>query len=334
MSPARQTPARPYTRVVTASLPADVQAVFGRFITTEYTTVDAGGQPITWPVTPYYVTGAPRIDVTTGLGYPKKAHDARANPKVALLFSEPHGSGLQSPPMVLVQGAAQVDDADLEANRQRYARESIEKLPATAKLHPPAPIQKLMGWYYTRIYVHVRPERIYVWDGGDIATEPHLYDTHMDEVRSGHSEEPESFHAAPAGGATAWDARITELGQRYRTAVLSIVCPDGFPFTVRVPVSIDQGSHLIRIGAEPVGVPLQPGLACLTAHIHGEQFTWQHNFQVRGDLVSTDGGWAIVPHRLIGGFEVPRSRIEMFKSNAKKVRRFRRIARQELARRG
>lgn len=319
---------------MTASLPGQVQAVFDRFITTEYTTIDAAGQPITWPVTPYYTTGAPCIDVTTGLGYPKKAGDARANPKVALLFSEPYGSGLASPPMVLVQGCAQVDDVDLEANRRRYARESLEKLPATAKLHPPAPIQKLMGWYYTRIYVHVRPERVYIWERGNIGTQPQLFDTHMEEIRSGRSEEPESFHAQPAGGATAWDERITELGQRYQTAVLSIVSPDGFPFAVRVPVSVDHAARQIRVEAEPVGLPLQPGLACLTAHAHGEHFTWQQNFQVRGDLVATEAGWAIVPHRLVGGFELPRSRIEMFRSNGRKVRRFGRIAKQELAKRG
>ena len=49
---------------MTSSLPQEIQAVFDRFITTEYTTVDAGGQPITWPLTPYYSPGAPCIDVT------------------------------------------------------------------------------------------------------------------------------------------------------------------------------------------------------------------------------------------------------------------------------
>ena len=34
---------------MTATLPADVQQVFDRFITTEFTTVDGRGQPITWP---------------------------------------------------------------------------------------------------------------------------------------------------------------------------------------------------------------------------------------------------------------------------------------------
>src|SRR5947209_17642581 len=77
---------------MTGSLPPDVQSTFERFITTELTTIDRRGQPITWPVTPYYRTGAPCIDVTTGLGYPKKAKDAQANPLVALLFSDPTGS--------------------------------------------------------------------------------------------------------------------------------------------------------------------------------------------------------------------------------------------------
>ena len=157
---------------MTASLPDEVQAVFDRFITTELTTINRAGQPITWPVTPYYSLGDPCIDVTTGLGYPKKANDARANPLVSLLFSDPTGSGLHDAPMVLIQGTADVDDRDLEANRMRYERESIEKLPGTASLQPPDPLKRMLAWYYTRIYIHVRPERVYVWPRGDIAVEP------------------------------------------------------------------------------------------------------------------------------------------------------------------
>jgi hypothetical protein len=235
--------------------------------------------------------------------------------------------------MVLVQGSADVDDRDLEANRERYACESIEKLPATAKLHPPAPLRRLLSWYYTRIYVHVRPERVYVWPRGDLAAEPQLYDAHMEEVRSGHSQEPGRFHADPAVGASAWDRRIKELGTRYPTAVLSIVSPDGFPFSIRVPVRVDEADRWVRIEGDLTGVPLQPGLACLTAHVHAEDFTWQQNFQVRGDLVFVEGGWALIPRRLVGGFEIPRSRLETLRANAPKARRFRRIAKREMARR-
>jgi hypothetical protein len=119
-------------------------------VTTEYTTIDGRGRPITWPVTPYYGAGGPCIDVTTGIAYPKKANDARANPRAALLFSDPTGSGLERPPTVLVQGTAQVDDRDLEANRRRYERETVAKLP-DANVLPPAPVRRFFLWYFARI---------------------------------------------------------------------------------------------------------------------------------------------------------------------------------------
>jgi hypothetical protein len=318
---------------VTASLPEEVQAVFDRFITTELTTVDGNGQPITWPVTPYYTRGGPCIDVTTGLGYPKKANDARANPLVGLLFSDPTGCGLSDPPMVLVQGSAEVNDHDLEANRQRYARESLEKLPGIKPLTPPAPIRRMLSWYYTRIYIHIRPERVYVWPGGESSLpEPRLFDAHLEEVRSGHSEEPERFDSDPAGGATSWHPRLAELGTVYPTAVVSIVSPDGFPFSVRVPVAIDEAARWIRLEGELTGMPLRPGLACLTAHLHGDTFSWQQNFQVRGDLVFAEDKWVVMPRRVVGGFEVPRSKLATLRMNAAKARRFRRTAKRELAR--
>jgi Pyridoxamine 5'-phosphate oxidase len=319
---------------VTASLPADVQAVFDRFITTELTTVDPAGQPITWPVTPYYHRGDSCIDVTTGLGYPKKANDARANPLVALLFSDPTGSGLPDAPTVLVQGSADVDDRDLDANRRRYAHESLEKIPGLRRRDPPDALKRFLSWYYTRIYIHIRPERVYVWRAAD--AEPELFDTHMEEVRSGHSEEPARFHAAPEGGATKWHPRLNELGTTYKTAVLSIVCPDGFPFAMRVSVRAHQADHLIRIDAVPDGTPLQPGLACLTAHSHDPSFGTMQNFQVRGDLVLSDrdGAWALIPHKLVGGLEAPGSRLALIRANAGKAVRFRRTAKRELARRG
>jgi hypothetical protein len=322
------------TNRVTATLPEEVQRVFERFVTTEYTTIDGRGQPITWPVTPYYSPGDPCIDVTTGLGYPKKAEDAETNPKVGLLFSDPTGSEVESPPQVLVQGTAEVDDRDLKANRERYVRESGEKLPGSKEMLPPKPIRGLFNWYFTRLYVHVRPERVYVWADGDASREPRLLDARLEEVRSGHDEEPHEGHVDTEGGDPAWDERIDELGDRYPTAVLSIVAPDGFPFSLRLPIEVDRHSRRIRVGEGALGVPVQPGLACITAHDHDAEFTYQRNFQVRGDLVQEDGGWALVPHRLIGGFEVPPgSALERFRMNFRKALRFRRNASRQLKKR-
>ena len=64
-------------------------------------------------------------------------------------------------------------------------------------------------------------------------------------------------------------------------------------------------------------------------------FKWQVNFQVRGNLVPEDGGWAIVPRRLVGGFELPpTSMLARYRLNARKMMRFRRIAKKTLKQRG
>jgi hypothetical protein len=289
--------------------------------------VDARGRPICWPLTPYYRQGDPCIDVTTALGYPKKADEARANPKVSLLFSDPTGSGLEAPPQVLVQGIADVDARDLEANRVRYTRESVEKLPGSKDLLPPQPLQRLFSFYFTRLYIHVRPERVYVWPDGDPTREPQLFDAHMEEVRSGHDEEPPAPHAGTEGGKPVWDERMDELGGQYPDAVLSLVAPDGFPFSVRVPISVDRSARRIRLAGGVLGVPVQPGLACVTVHDHAEDFSWQRNFQIRGDLTEENGGWVLVPHRLVGGLELPPvSKLELYRMNARKMLRFWRTA--------
>lgn len=316
---------------MTTALPGELRTLFDRFLTTEYTTIDRRGQPVTWPVTPFLAADG-RIDISTAIGYPRKAHAARANPLVSLLFSDPTGSGLTGTPMVLVQGIAEVDDRDLDANRRRYERDSAGK--ATG-IQVPRALRPLLGWHYTRIYVHVQPERIFVWRGGDPAREPELLDTHMEEVRSGRPQEPERPHAGPSDAGASWAERLGQLGTRHRTAVLSIACPDGFPFSARVPVSAERETGLVRIGSEPVGMPLQPGLACLTAHEHGPRLEWLRNFQVRGSLIEDERGWAVVPHRLLGGVELPPGpTIERYTTNLAKAARFRRTARRELTRRG
>jgi Pyridoxamine 5'-phosphate oxidase len=317
---------------VTSSLPQDVRACFERFITTEYTTIDARQQPITWPVTPYYDDCDPTIDLTTGLGYPKKADDAARNPRVALLFSDPTGSGLERPAEVLVQGTAQIDEADLDANADRYMRESVEKLPRTKKMHPPKLMRGPLRWYYARIYVKVRPERVFVWRDGNPETAPEIHDAHLEEVRSGHVEEPQVAHAPVSGGSVPWDDRMLELGSRYPEAVLSWVAPDGFPLAVRLPIALDRAAQRVRLDAEPEGLPLAEGRACLTAHSHGPAFEWQENFQVRGDLVRGENAWELVPHKLIGGFELPKG-VNRFRSFVQKHRRFYRTAKQRMAER-
>jgi hypothetical protein len=314
---------------MTSSLPQEARDAFDHFVTTEFTTTGSDQQPITWPVTPYYEPGGPTIDVTTGLGYPKKADDAIRNPKVSLLFSDPTGSGLDRPAQVLVQGIAEVDDQNLEHNAERYFRESGAKLPATKKMHPPKPMRRMFSWYYTRIYVHVRPERVFIWRDGDISAEPEIQDAHLEEVRSGHVEEPVEEHGGAVPGETPWDERLDELGRDYETAVVSWLAPDGFPLSVRVPIRVDRAARAIHLEQDPNGLPLTEDRACLTVHRHAPDFTWQSNFQVRGNL-SGEGGWKLVPRKLVGGFEVPKSAAGRYRTFMSRMLPYRRRAKRRM----
>ena len=228
---------------------------------------------------------------------------------------------------MLIQGIADVDYRDLDANRERYLREVGEKLPATKELLPPAAVQRMFGFYFNRVYVHVRPERVYVWPEGDSTREPQLFDAHMEEVRSGHDEEPERPPPPAEGGPGVWDGRMDELGARYPRRC----CRWSLPTASRSACACRSRWTAPRCGSAsaraPSGVPVQPGLACLTAHDHDPDFRWQRNFQVRGDLVEEDGAWAFVPKRLIGGFELPPvSKPRVYAMNARKMVRFWRTA--------
>jgi hypothetical protein len=277
---------------------------------------------------PFHQLGDDTISVTTGLGMPKKAADARRNPRVSLLFSDPTGSGIHDPSMVLVQGIATVDDADLDQNRARYERDSATK--------PTGPTEQAPGgtafdWYYTRLYIEVRPLRVYVWRKGDLGAEPDVYELAPDP-------DPEDLPPTPPrppGRPPHWNRRLEHLGRRHDTAVLSFVETDGYPFAIRVPVDAGRRAKVVRIDAEPHGVRLLPGPACLTAHDHHEMLHWTRNFQVRGELLQDRDGWLITPQRVLTGFELPPSgAVTRAVLNLGKIRRFRKTAKRERRRRG
>ena len=73
----------------------------------------------------------------------------------------------------------------------------------------------------------------------------------------------------------------------------------------------------------------------MTAHDHPPKFERHRNFQVRGDLVEEDSAWAVVPRKLVGGLELPPGTLDSrVIVNLRKIRRFRKVAKGELAARG
>jgi hypothetical protein len=98
-------------------------------------------------------------------------------------------------------------------------------------------------------------------------------------------------------------------------------------------VNPDEQAGCIRFGVDALGVPVAPGRACLAAHIHEPEFTWQMNFQVRGDLVEREGEWVMIPHKYVGGFNVPKKQTALWREIVSKQSGFRKKAKAELAKR-
>jgi hypothetical protein len=155
------------------------------------------------------------------------------------------------------------------------------------------PMVLVQGVAHEQHLLRVRPERVYAWDSDDPEVEPRLFDAHLEEVRSGHNEEPEVVHAAPEGGHGLWDHRLDELD----CALVACVGPDGFPFAARLEVSPDPRGGVLRLPHLPVGMPVDDGPACLHAtdagHCEGR------GPRVHGDLVRGPDGWRIIPHAVL-----------------------------------
>ena len=149
-------------------LPPEVDAVLATFRTCELSTLARDGTPITWPVSALWEPRPGHFLRTTCVGRAQKAVNIRRNPRVALLFSDPTGSGLRTPPTVLVQGDAtapdelRVVDGLEDYWRMIFAR---QRLPAYLSITNPL-LRRGMDWYYMRIAIHVAPRRILWWPAG------------------------------------------------------------------------------------------------------------------------------------------------------------------------
>ena len=156
-------------------LPPDVEAVFRRFLTCETTTINKQGQPLTWPNLPYYDEPNGQLIINASIAFPTKTYNARRNPKIALLYSDPTGSGLTDPPAVLVQGAATVQELDSEDYYPLAVTlflESVRRQPSARVYAGNRLARRLFLFYFQRIAVFVQPRRILVWPHRDFSQAP------------------------------------------------------------------------------------------------------------------------------------------------------------------
>lgn len=155
-------------------LPPEARAVVQEFRTCEFTTLTKDGTPSTWPVSARYLADQQRFLLTTSIGLPNKVFHIRRNPKVALLFSNPTGSGLSRPPAVLVQGDAVVGDqvvtsfTEVDGLRDYWLENIVGRQPASA-MFSSGLMRGMMDWYYMRLIIYIRPRAVYWWPNGDFS---------------------------------------------------------------------------------------------------------------------------------------------------------------------
>jgi len=317
-----------------AELPAEVWQVLERSITVEYTSLTRDGAPVMVPVTPYVGEGRTTLDVSTGLAYPTKAERARRNPKVCLLYSDPLGSGIERPPVVLVQGLATVRDADLQANTDRYVRLAMAKAPAAFKGQPKFLLRSLT-WYFSRIWIQVTPTRVWWWESEAMTDQPQQW------VAAAENVVPPSDPAPPGKQPPAWlsppaDWRTTaqDVIHRLDQRSLAWVGADGFPLSVPV-IGLDQtqDGFRLQIGQHLPGSPAGP--ACLTLHTHPEEFTGQENHTFMGEVRGGSGeGVDFAVHRALADWSLTGNTVVRSVGFLQKGRRLKPRLVSEAARRG
>ena len=316
-----------------AGWPEAALELFHRAITVEYTSLTRAGLPIMVPLTPFLGEDQLSVDVSTGLTYPAKAERARRNPKVCLLFSDPVGSGLSSPPVVLVQGLATVRDADIQANTDRYVRLALAKLPAAYAGLPRFVLRRLTA-YFARIWIQVTPTRIWWWESRALDSEPHQWTAPAtttvpasDPAPAG--KQPAAWLEPPADWRELAQHAMDQLEQRD----LAWVGSDGFPLSVPV-LDVERVAETLRLR---IGhhVPAKPdGAACLTFHAHPETFTGQENHTFLGTVQREKDDYVFAVERALAGFSLAGNRVSRSVHFLRNIRRLTPRLASEAARRG
>jgi hypothetical protein len=157
--------------MATLAVPPEVEAVFQKVRTCEFTTLAKDTTPITWPTVALYQPTHARFVITTSIGLPQKAYNLRRTPRVAMLYSDPTGSGLTTPPAVLVQGDAVCPDQIVTRSDELDAlgRLLMVRQPVSARYSANPLVRYLSDWYLMRLLIYVTPRRIRWWPQGDFS---------------------------------------------------------------------------------------------------------------------------------------------------------------------
>ncbi|MEU4084665.1 pyridoxamine 5'-phosphate oxidase family protein [Streptomyces aureus] len=248
--------------------------VLDAYRTCEFVTLGRDGTPLAWP------TAVARRDdgtllVTTCLAFAQKALNVRRDGRVALLFSDPTGSGLGHAPHVFISGRAECPDTIMTGPQgaEEYWRRLFERQPHSRAYLTPL-MRPLMSWYYLRLLITVVPEHV-------------VLRTPLEEPA--HRGAPLSVPGArPLPGAV-------QLA-RASSAVLAARDASGAPVLARTVPRPTPSGYLVEV---PADCPVEDGPAGLLVHRHDERLNHMYNAFVRGTVERTEAGRLLVPSTVI-----------------------------------
>ncbi|SEF16762.1 pyridoxamine 5'-phosphate oxidase family protein [Streptomyces sp. Ag109_O5-10] len=248
------------------SAPLDV---LDAYRTCEFATLGRDGTPLAWPTA---VRRRPdgTLLLSTSLAFAQKALNIRRDGRVALLFSDPTGSGLEQPPQIFVGGRAECPDEIMTGPQgaEDYWRMLFERQPHS-RSYVTAPMRLVMDWYYLRLLITVTPQQVVV-----------------------RSPLPPSGTPAAPPGERVGAAQLA----RFPTAVLAARDASGAPVLARTrPVPAGEGFAV----DVPADCPATEGPAALLVHRHDERLNHMHNALVRGELRAAGSGWVLVPGKVV-----------------------------------
>ena len=269
-----------------------------------------------WPMVPLWLPERGQVVLTTSIGFPVKARQLRRDPRVALLFSDPTGSGKDAPPMVLLQGTAEVSgrvlthSPDLLAHWARV--HAIQ--PASRLFSAAAPLRWFMDWYYMRLVVNVQVDRVLCWPDRDINSAPQVVDV------AGCADNTPNSSAYGTGRCGAAEATVGPDGPalagreprvkvparrlaRFGSAVLAGRDDTGHPVALRVQ-AVRGAESGVWTTADTPGVGLSAGEAMLLFHSHDERLSKLRSLQVVGRIDHGERGWEFRARRLVNGLGV------------------------------
>ncbi len=154
------------------TLPEPVERMLETALVSEFTVVDAAGNPITHPMIPLY--DGEKIYLHSSVLFSRKLEHIRSNPRVALSVSDrsaSHGDPL--PHRVTIQGEARVFDEDPHTTWERILPLWIAKEPIVKEFYAK---RVALPLFWERALIEVTPRRALLWEEGRTDRPPRVFE--------------------------------------------------------------------------------------------------------------------------------------------------------------